>query len=262
MGGDEVTPTFSISIAHCEARPERRASVERMKEQLLPRLGTEHVLHVESQPGKPHEWSKRQWDKALLTPRSHCVLLNDDLVLCDDFIKTLVNVVSARPNHVINLYNAHEQAKLCQGNGYSWITSVDGLIGNAYVLPTPGLRDFVHWRDNCLVDGTKELLSEDQLVNLWAMDVGALIWHTVPALVDHDISMPSCFGNTQIRKPEVGPTGDMGMFKWDTDAIHVGRCFQGNHFYLLKNMLAAQKPGPERRRLIERYYAMAGEAMQ
>lgn len=257
-----MTITLSISIAHCEARPERRESVERMKDVLLPQLGTEHVLHVESQPGKPHEWSKRQWDKALLTPRTHCVLLNDDLILCNDFIPTLLKVIEARPTHVINLYNAHKSAQLCGRNGYSWITSVDGLIGNAYVLPTQHLRAFMWWRESALVDGAVEELSEDQLINLWAMEQAALIWHTVPALVDHDISMPSCFENTQIRKPEIGPYEHMDMMQWDTDAIHVGRLFRGNHYYLLTKLKDAHGDVARRRNLIERYYAMAGEAMQ
>ncbi len=53
----------------------------------------------------------------------------------------------------------------------------------------------------------------------------------------------------------------MMAVNWDTDAIHVGRCFKGNHYALLQKLKAAKDPA-RRGALIERYYAMAGEAMQ
>lgn len=251
-----MTISLAISVAHCAARPERVETLKSM-EQVIRADPYGGAICIEAAPGKPHEWSFRQWKGAVNRSRSHCVLLNDDLILCKDFLAIVRKVIEARPNHLINLYNSHDLAHVAVERKLSWLTSVNGLIGNAYVLPTEHLRAFLEWRAHNLTPGTIELLSEDNLLNLWAMEQGALVWHTVPALVDHDTSVPSCFDNTQVRKPTVGPLPDMSAVDWNTDAIHVGRAFRGTHQYLLTKLESAHGPG--RRALIERYYAIAGD---
>lgn len=257
----------AISVAHAAHVPERADRCKRMLGQLGFFRGDwsgtiVHSAHIETHRGPPHEWSLRQWQGALADERAaHALLLNDDLILCDDFLATLERVIEARPNHIINLYNTHALAHEAVRRGLSWLTSVDGLIGNAYVLPVPALRAFLDWRENALTTGTVEELSEDQLLNLWAMANGFLIWHTVPALVDHDTSIPSCYGNIQMRRPAVGPVGGatathrMQDVDWTTDAVHVGRVFNGNHKALLTRVKGPRGP------LVGAYYRCAGEGI-
>ncbi len=242
------------SIAHAAHRPERAATCERMHAALCQ---GDIAVHVEAAPGRPHEWSERQWRGAIGAAEgreaTHALLLNDDMVPCDSFLAALDRVVAARPNHIINLYNTHPLAREAQKRGLSWLTSPDGLIGNAYVLPVPALRAFLEWRAAELEPGTVEGLSEDQLLNLWAMATGAIIWHTVPALVQHDTSVPSCYGNTQMRRALVGPRADMLAVDWDTDALHTGRIFAGNHHALLTRVRG------DRLARVRRFYELAGD---
>lgn len=246
-----------FSIAHAAHRTERVASLDRMMRAIISPLMSDS-LYIAAESGKPHEWSLDQWTgavrRAAACDGTHAVLLNDDLVLCPDFMGVLEQVIAARPTHVVNLYNTHPLATEAQKRGLSWLTSVDGLIGNAYVLPVPALRAFLGWRASSLTAGTVEALSEDQLLNLWCMQYGALIWHTVPALVQHDVSVPSCYGNTQLRTATVGPRPGMLAVDWNTDALHVGRVFHGNHNALLTRVLGPRLP------LVTRYYQLAGEA--
>lgn len=243
---------LAISIAHAAHRPERVESLGRMMAQLLPANP-----YVECEPGKYHEWSLRQWQGALHLAAhdeaTHALLLNDDVELCDDFLDVLAKVIEARPTHLVNLYNTSPLAIEAQKRDLSWLTSPDGLIGMAYVLPVAGLKEFLSWRATKLTAGTVEALTEDQLLNLWAMHQGALIWHTVPALVDHDVSVPSCYDNTQCRRPAVGPRPGMLDVDWNTDALHSGRIFNGNHKALLTRVLGPRKP------LVTRYYDLAGD---
>ncbi len=228
--------------------------------------------YVESHVGPPHEWSERQWLAATTLPRfsqcTHALLLNDDLQLCPRFLDVLARVIEARPTHVVNLYNAHRVAGEAVKAGLAWLTSVDGLIGNAYVLPIQALRAFLDWRSSALMPDTVETLSEDQILNLWCMSHDVLIWHTVPSLVDHDTSVPSCYGNTQIRRPTVGFEAvddykgrdrmrekTMLDVNWDTDALHVGRVFEGNHRALLTRVKGPRGP------LVEKYYRLAGDVL-
>lgn len=222
------SPKISITIAHAEHRPERRETLERMQQQLW------EVSRVDCTPGKPHEWSLAQWKRGLEGEPTHCCYLNDDLILCDDFVEVLGNVVKARPTHVINLYNAHPAAHFAKSKGAHWLTSPEGLIGNAYVIPADVMREFLTWRETCVVPEAVTALSEDQLINLYVMFRRALVWHTVPALVDHDTTVPSLFGNTQIRRPEVRPKPGMAAIDWSTDGVHMGRQFVGNHWGLIQ----------------------------
>ncbi len=248
---------LAISIAHAVHRPERRRTLTPMLDALADR---QNYTHLECAPGKPHEWSERQWGGAITMSTlgsgcTHALLLNDDLVLCDGFLAVLANVIAARPNHLINLYNCHKLAHEAQARGMSWLTGNDSLIGNAYVIPIPSLRHFLHWRETALTPGTVETLSEDQLVNLWAMAHDIRIWHTIPALVEHDLSVPSCYGNTQCRSAEVGPRAGMLDINWETDALHIGRVFAGNHHALLTRVTG------DRAKMVEAFYRYAGDAL-
>lgn len=230
---DSQEAKLSITIAHAAHAPERKATLGRMLEKLP------SYTVVDTTPGKPHEWSLAQWKRGLEGEPTHCVYLNDDLILCDGFEETILNILKVLPDNIINLYNTHNLSAEAYTNGYRWTTSPDGLIGNAYVLPANAVRILLDWRETALLDGVTEAISEDQLLNLWAMSRRAYIWHTVPALVDHDTTVSSLFGNVQLRRPCVGPKPDMPSLNWKTDAIHTGRTFTGNHWGLIKCL----KPG-------------------
>src|SRR5688572_31349290 len=169
---------LSITVAHAAHVPERKATLGRMIERLP------DYTRIETTRGKPHQWSLAQWQMGLDSNATHCVFLNDDLILCDNFEATCLNVIAARPDHVINLYNTHPLASEAFNKGMRWTTSPDGLIGNAYVLPHAAMKEFLAWRENDIASGTPETLSEDQLINLWVMSKHSLVWSTVPALVD------------------------------------------------------------------------------
>jgi hypothetical protein len=246
--------TVAISIAHAAHRPERVETLGRMMAQLLPANP-----FIETHVGPPHEWSVFQWQNALALAlkydHTHAMFLNDDLRLCDDFLAVVDRVIEARPAHLVNGYNCHELAFDAQTRGMSWLTSNDGLIGNCYIVPVDTVRHFLHWRETALTDGTVEVLSEDQIWNLYAMVHGCLVHHVVPALVEHDTSVPSCYGNTQCRSATVGPRPGMLDVDWHTDSLHIGRVFAGNHSALLHRVKG------DREHLVRRYYELAGEAL-
>jgi hypothetical protein len=239
--------TIGISIAHAPHLPGRPAALERLRAQL-----PAWPVHLEDAPGKPHEWSERQWRGGLALGTDYVLCLNDDVCLCEGFPEVLEACVAARPGHLLSLFPAHPLARQAQIRQMRWITTCDGLIGNAYLLPRASLQDFLEWRATAPVPGFVEYCSEDNLLNLWAMAQGALIWHTVPALVSHDESVPSCFGNAPVACP-VPPRKRMPREGWDTDAVHVGRYYSGAHYYLVTRM---------REPMVARYHELCEEPAQ
>lgn len=257
MDGEHMT-RIAISIAH-KPTPERVRTLERMIAAIdLPSHGdTVAGIYLESAPGKPHEWSERQWYGATTYPdATHAVFLNDDLTLCDDFVTTLVHVLEARPSHIIHLGNAEPAAADADARGLRWLTSRNGLIGNGYAMPMAGLHDFLRWRSDDVLPSVVERTSEDFLVNLYAMARGALIWHCVPALYALP-RLPSCYGNERNhgRACVVNPRPGMAAIDWDTDAFDVGtvratEAFAKNHYKLVSGL---------RTPLIDRYFECAGD---
>ena len=225
---------IAVSIAHAGHIPERKPLLNRLYADLA--SGPYGLIHIESDKAPPHVWSERQW-KVVLKPdmnATHGLFLNDDVILCDHFHETLEAVIAARPNDVISLYCSDPKAAHLVGR---WYTSRDGLIGNAYVIPTGLLVQFLEWRSRELYAWAKETLSEDQQINLWCMATGRPIWHTRPSLVEHDVSIPSCYGNESnpARTSVVAPWKNMHELDWTPKRVpHLGRFFHGNHWALLK----------------------------
>lgn len=226
--------SIAVSIAHAGHIPERKPLLER----LLGSLGTGwSSVHVESARAKPFVWSERQWRAVADTDAEYGLFLNDDLVLCDKFGETLEAVVAAQPSEIVSLYCSDSKAAHLMGR---WYTSRDGLIGNAYSMSTGILREFLAFRDLALRAGSVELLSEDQQINLFAMATGRKIWHTRPSLVEHDVSVASCYGNegNSARTSVIPPWRAMNELDWSPrkSVPHLGRFFHGNHWGLLKHI--------------------------
>lgn len=223
-----------VSICHAAHLPERKPVFQR----LVGQLGDTWPVHVISDKLPPHEWSVLQWGAAMNHPgATHGLFLNDDVVLCDNFHEILEQVIAAYPNDVISLYASDPKSAKVRSRYYS---SRDGLIGNAYVIPVPLLEKFSQFRQVDLMPFAKTHLSEDQQVNLFCMANGLKIRHTVPSLVDHDVTVVSTAGvqwerSQPARKAVVPPQPDMHRMYWGPQQTpHLGRFFKGNHWYLLK----------------------------
>lgn len=253
-----MTPTFSICIAHAAGRPERERTLARLVERL-----NGHRYALEARPGKPREYIDWQWSTALNFPGTHCVLLNDDVVPCENFIPTLTKAVEARPNEIIALTNHDQGASVADSKSLRWLVSVDMLVGQAYVVPRHDLLAIREWMAEHLVTVRRELdpnhpyyLSEEHILVLYALCHDRRIWHTVPALVDQadEKEAPSLFGHDGdwARHPVVAPRSPMPT-DWDTDAIQIGSRVP----HVLRQLLInVRGESWKQYRTVEKYYAM------
>lgn len=250
---------LEIGISHAPHMPGRKESLAR----LLPSILGRQSVHLEDRPGHHSAWSLLLWKGVLAAGdangATHAMFLQDDVIPCDSFLDNVHSVIEAKPTNLINLYNAHPLSVTAKEMGFSWCTSPDGLIGNAYILPIEMLREFVEYRTTKLSDAIVQEGGEDRLINLFAMDRGYLVWSTVPALVDHDLTVPSTNTLTQFKSPVVPP--DNEPHDWTGDAIHTGRVFRGNHSLLIDGSVKHDSMD-DRKRLVRRYYELAGDIIR
>jgi len=191
---------IQVHIPHTPWVPERVAHLQTM----LEKLPEDTKLYTERVPN--WVWSEMMWRRASeMSGVTHHLVLNDDVLLPANFMAMLTAMITARPDMVIGLETAHPAARTLAIKGQKWCTTSDGLIGVGYVLPHSDMVSLVEWRDTMLVTGATQRISEDTLIDVWAMSTWRLIWHPVPTIIDHDTELVSTYGNEHhaYRRPSV-----------------------------------------------------------
>jgi hypothetical protein len=220
-----------LSISHTPWVPERVQSMARLLDELG--LRVEHSMGVwgplpelleavrlETERAPNHVWSERMWRLALEEKVTHCAFLQDDVRVAPNFLRALYAMLEAVPHVVVGLEAVHPAGMSIARTGGRWYTTGDGLIGVGYVFPRPLLEQFLEWRASALKPGALEAITEDTLVDVWAVATGRRIWHPVPTLLDHDTTIASTYGNGEhpYRRPSVTwRDGDVGG--WELEGL-------------------------------------------
>lgn len=264
---------YSLTIFHADHIPERKASLHRL---LVGLAGKDEAdRYAQGQLSDAWERGDYRIKVRVIAGRKTCeerwkeawafhansgadygITLDDDVIPCHDFWATLDKAIEACPNHLVCLSNAicADYAKVADQHGLHWVTSNDALIGYAYVAPKALYEELLGWTDRIDRDvGLHE--HEDTLLNVFAMWRKLLVWHTVPALFDHDTSVASTWHNPHAAeqlKAIVPPRDGMADLEWKTDAVHAGRRFRGNHWHLLMSV----KGDHDFRARLERHYEL------
>jgi len=198
--------TIALAIPHTPWRPERVDSLRRLESQLGTLMGPGLIEPSCSPWGGPGrlftervpnwQWADNMWTWAESTGCDHFLQLQDDVIVDSQFWTHLSAMLEALPNEIIGLESVHQWSVMAYQAGHHWYTSTDCLIGVGYVLPRAMLSEFNLWRYKYLRRGaTTGALNEDTMIAIFAMATGRPIWHPVPTIIDHDVSLPSTYGN-------------------------------------------------------------------
>jgi hypothetical protein len=180
--------TIAIAIPHAAHKPGRKESLARL-------MGT-----LEQYPAdirvfaerEPHwAWSKRLWRWGLESRVEWLVQLQDDVQVPDGFLLVADAMLSMAPKgaQVIAMTTIHPLARELARMGNRWHRTRAWLMGNAYALSRPFLAEFLPW-----VEANEQLARvtcEDALVNRYCIERGIDVYHCLPSLGEHDLSVPS-----------------------------------------------------------------------
>ena len=204
--------TLSLAISHTPWVPDREQSMARLRHGLgIEREGSMElppnlVAYREFTDRCPNwVWSGEMWRWAAETSATHCLFLQDDDIVAPNFWRALDALLGVVPDEVISLYNGHPATMTLAREGARWYTTADGLVGQAYLFPRELLATFLDWRRFELRPKSIDQIDEDSLVDVWAVHQGRRIWHPVVTVYEHDLSLPSSFGNDhhEYRGPAV-----------------------------------------------------------
>ena len=181
---------IAVGIAHAEFLPERRNSLSRLLRQ-VPRA----YVSVSKEREHASVWAKRLWEWAAEQDADATVLLNDDVTIHPQLVEAVQAMVTAVPGETIALHTSVPVAQSLALIGERWLRCY-WLTGPGYVLPRGGARRLLDWSaaaPRSLV-GT---VNEDAIGIHEAWSRQRPIWSTIPALVEHDVSVPSTLGYDQ-----------------------------------------------------------------
>jgi hypothetical protein len=207
--------TLALGIPHTPWVPERVKSMARLREQIGVNAsgvwpGVPRARYREFTDREPnHAWSARLWRWLAETGASHCLVLQDDVLIAPNFWPALRAMLEVVPGEVVGLEVVHPAAGALAQDGHKWFTTSEGLVGPGYVLPRELLEEFLRWRSSKLKPGAIEAITEDTLLCCWLLATGRKCWHPLPTLIDHDTSIASTYGNDghANRRPRI---------RWDT----------------------------------------------
>lgn len=219
-----MTPTFALGLPHTPWRPERAESFQRLMKELG---GPERLheqgctsAHVFDEKVPNWSWSADMWQWGAERDASHFLTLQDDAKTAPDFWAQLREIVEERPDDVIGLEVVHPAAPLLARAGVRWFSTSDCLVGVGYVVPRGILQEFLRWRATALKPGALERINEDTLLGLFCSVTGRRIYHPIPTVIDHDVSVPSTYKNDQhaLRRP---------LVRWDNMPPLMSACPYG-----------------------------------
>ena len=184
--------TFALGLPHTPWVPERVVSYDRLRAQLLAGAHTDHVRVFDERESN-RVWSQKLWRWGVSTGASHLLQLQDDVVVAPNFWPALRAMVTAVPDQIIGLEAAHPLGPEMRRTGRAWYRTRAWLVGVGYVFPVGVMLDFLAW---CDVNPDRvATTNEDSLLSHWAASIGRDIWHPVPTILDHDLGVPSTYGN-------------------------------------------------------------------
>jgi hypothetical protein len=196
--------TVALAIPHCPWIPSRVESMARLTASLglnahgaaVTMMSTDVLIEARIFADRESNrvWSQKIFRWALDTDATHLLQLQDDALVAPRFWPILRAMIEAQPDRIIGLEVTHPLAPVQHRAGRRWYRD-HWLIGVGYVFPTSLLGHYVDWCDAHPERVAKT--NEDSLISEWSYESKgtADIFHPIPTIIDHDLGVPSTYGN-------------------------------------------------------------------
>ena len=187
-----MTPSLSIAIMHHPKRAERIPP-------LVASIGEGAPVTVVEDTNSDGNWptAKRAW-AAYPESATHHAVIQDDVLVCADFIATLQHLIRILPNHCIGLYCPRKVADTAANRGHSWALLRYGVWGQGFLMPTSWFRACLDWNAANLTE--QVFIGDDTRVGYWLQAANTPTWLTVPSLIEHDAPSDSLLGYGNSRR--------------------------------------------------------------
>lgn len=239
---------IALCVPHAPWLPARVVSMARLRAALQPEAAS-LVGYRELTDRAPNpEWSGSMFRWLAEQDSDWSLVVQDDALVPENFWAALRAMLAALPRYaqIVGLHVCHPIAGALAREDVRIFTTSDALVGLAWAMRTEALREFVRWRARELEPGWEQptmrpgdepgrpsgppSLTEDTMIGVWALATGRRVWHPIPAIVDHDTSLESTYGNDEHehRRPQV-TWADAARFAhaWEPSDLEAPGFWQG-----------------------------------
>lgn len=263
----------ATSLVHASWIPERVETIKRLRVSLgveIPELAIEDLpahsfanasgvqpaktplgpYHEETIRGPSWVWQEDQFRWFATTDADVLFVTQDDQRTpgAKLFWSTFLAMLEGSQAKIICFHTGLPAARTLFAAGEVAYTTVDGLVGQGYAMRRDVALDFQSFRANELVADAFDCTalntftrSEDNLIGLFAMTRGIRIWHPIPTIIDHDLSIASTnegydshlYRSSQVTWEDARRTDHPIEWnspeRWAAPPVHLGMFYDAQH---------------------------------
>jgi hypothetical protein len=189
--------TLSAAIMFAEFSPERTDAALQLSGALTA-MGADtewQSLRMFGDAERKGPWwnARRCWQYGAEQQATHHLVMQDDIIPCNEFVRGVLQVIAARPESIISLF--HGPRKAFDGS-CRWGVS-EGAWGQGIVMPACMVKEFLSWEQEHVDPAFPH---DDSRVSLFAIRTRRRVYVPFPTLLDHrDGELKSVLGNRWSR---------------------------------------------------------------
>lgn len=125
--------------------------------------------------------AEKAWKQPIQNRITHRLVLQDDVLLCNDFLKVASKIINDIPDVCISLYNGiQNDVRLDKTNPY---TKVNELCGCGIILPVKHIEDCWNWINS--QPESNYCRRDDEMIRRYCIVHGIEIYSTLPLTIQH-----------------------------------------------------------------------------
>jgi hypothetical protein len=164
------------------AHPKRKENIRI----ILDSLGLdESIVCWDDRPNGGDAWytARKAWSSPLPKGCTHRLVLQDDVKLCENFVKHATAIADRHPTHAVTLINFLSPRNYPNHRNTPYYKLDGNMAGCAIMLPVGVIEDMVKWCD----ESTDEILKphDDLMISKYCKEHNILIVATIPSIVQH-----------------------------------------------------------------------------
>jgi len=190
--------------------------------------GDVEFFHIERDTARAGAWipTRKAYKRLIYSGTTHHLVLQDDVVVSKNFIKTVRLFAELLPNELVCFFSMRNVAQEAADLGKNWFTTPTGVWGNSILFPTAMLQGILRWERKHI---KPDCYHDDERIAAYLKygpGKGKKVWHPCPSLVEHTAPSDSLLGHNHPRRVNQVWIGDADPLEidWakDIDSPHKG----------------------------------------
>ena len=137
--------------------------------------------------------AKQAWNS--YTDAPYHMVLQDDILICDEFEQIVTNIINAAPNRFISLYSLRNVKP--KKNDH-WATRNE-TTAQGLIMPVPMIKEWMAWVNEYCLEKPHSISDTDDLrMDLWMEFTGNRCWFVFPHIIQHIGTKSALYGTTHV----------------------------------------------------------------